>query len=118
SPNGVCRKRACAGISFLAKLTEVCPLLVLTRRELVYSITPTSEGRAVAAHRFNRVVVGRSRRKVRHIYAVDHVREILIPPVGRFCPATEVLGVRAVVHHRVLHQAAASIGRPPDNGGI
>ena len=91
---------------------------MLTCGELVYSVPPSSEGRAIAAHRFNRVVVRRPRRKVHHRHAVDHVREISIPPIERFCPATEVLGVRAVVHQRVLDRVAASIGRPSDNGGI
>jgi hypothetical protein len=89
----------------------------LPRGELVCT-TPSSEGCAVAAHRFNRVVVRRSRRKVSHRHAVDHVRETLIPPVDRFCLATEVFGIRAIVHHRVLDQAAASIGRPSDDGGF
>ena len=93
-------------------------LLVLTCDELVYSVALSSERRAIAAHRFNRVVIRRSRRKVHHRHAVDHVRETLIPPVGRFCPAVEVLGVRAVVHHRVLDQATASVCGPSDNGGF
>src|SRR3982074_1688002 len=74
-------------------------LLALTRGELVYSVALSSEGRAIAAHRFNRVVVRCSRRKVHHRDAMDHIRETLIPPVSRFCPAIEVLRVRAVVHH-------------------
>lgn len=94
------------------------PLLVLTRGELLYGFTLSSEGSVIAAHRFNGVVVRRCRHKVYHIHAVNHVREILIPPVKRFCRAIEVLGVRAVVHQRVLNQGAASIGRPTDNGGI
>src|ERR1039458_10385576 len=93
-------------------------VLALTCGELVYGVTPSSERRAIAAHRFNRVVVSRPWRKVHHRHAVDHVREILIPSVERFCPATEVLGACAIVHHRVLDRAAASIGRPSDNSGI
>ena len=93
-------------------------LLALTRGELVYSSTPSSEVRAIAPHRFNRVVVRGLRRKVHHRHAVDHVREILIPSVERFCLATEILRVRAVVHYRVLDCAGASISRPSDNGGI
>src|SRR5439155_25510465 len=63
--------------------------LLLTGGELVYRVTPSSEGRAIAAHRFNRVVIRRSRRKVHHRHAVDHVVETLIPPVWRFCLAIE-----------------------------
>jgi hypothetical protein len=91
---------------------------VLTCGELVYSVALSSEGCAIAAHRFNRVVVRRLGRKVHHRDAVDHVRQILIPPVKRFCLAIEVLGIRAVVHYRVLDQAAASICRPSDNDGF
>lgn len=93
-------------------------LLALTRSETVYRGTPSSELRAIAPHRFDRVVVRGLRRKVHHRDAVDHVREILIPSVERFCPAAEILRVRAVVHYRVLDCAGASISRPSDNGGI
>src|SRR6266576_1756945 len=79
------------------------PLLVLTRGELLYVFTLSSEGSIIAAHRFNGVVVRRRRHKIYHIHAVNHVREILIPPVKRFCRAIEVLGVGAVVHQRVLN---------------
>src|SRR5882724_1553147 len=105
--------------NLLVSTYEGCGRLwVLTGGELVYSVTSSSEGRAIAAHRFNRVIVRRARRKFHHLHAVDHVGKIPIPPVDRFCLATEVLGVSAVMHHRVLDHAAASIGLPPDNGGI
>src|SRR5438477_12532442 len=86
--------------------------------ELVYSATLFSEGLAVAAHRFNRVIIRGSRCKICHKHAVDHMREILVPTVKRFCLVTQVLWIRSVVHHRVLNRAAASVGRPSDNGGI
>ena len=109
-------RRSCGLVR--SRLISCLPASRAVCGEVVYSVALSSEGRAIAAHRFNHVVVRRSRRKVHHKHAVDHIREILIPPVRRFRPAIEVLGVRAVAHHRVLDQAAASVCRPSDNGGI
>src|ERR1017187_7409990 len=117
----ICRSivTICSGLYLLIGMTRFSSKWILSHSTWYkFRRSRHSEGRAIAAHRFNCVVVRRLRRKVHHRHAVDHVREILIPPIERFCPATEVLGVGAVVHYRVLDRAAASIGHPSDNGGM
>jgi hypothetical protein len=98
--------------------SSLSPLSMFTCGELVYSAASSAQRRAIAAHRLNRIIVCCSRREVGHIHAVNHGRQILIPPIRRISLAIQFFWVRAVMHHRVLDQAAASVGRPSNNGGI